>query len=578
MAETQAQQIKHLLLLCLVVTAAWLLSPALTAVHIEGYSAQLIGIADAFDGAGVAHYDPLMPLPTEFLYLTRFGTIMLLAIIHHVFGAVGDAGFKYLTLFSFVVLIAASVRFARAWGQAPIWASCTALLLLAGLPQISFYFNDNVVSAAFIAASLAILTPAARLPHYLAAGLLAGCGVTCRTDAIIALPMLFSIASPGASPLAIVSRSVCIVGGIVAAFGAANWFGGFNLLVAFQVGKLFARLASFPFHHHLLIFALFFNLLGAAAILCGGAINLRREAAAGEIRWCLAFVVLPALLLVAAFYEATNLRYGYPLFTPLFALHGGTGVASVAHLWRTPRRPVLATIVFAGLLISLAPPRGSIDRDGPQSFSGRIWQPIGWRIWQRRNRESAMAIDRWIGNIPESGRVITITTHFNDDFFLRQHLLDSGYEVHKAQDILPECDGFFIYTKGNRAIAHIRTPDALYRFAGAHLGALPLAEAAKCPALDGFAPVYLSSYTADPDYLTHALYGHLADRFSGDGGVQFQRISQKEFADLLHRATVVAATLRSPDGAAMTYPRLIDIYRARFLHTNPRWPASVDGG
>src|SRR5690349_16231243 len=96
----------------LVTVGVWLLWPALTAVHVEGTSAQMQSQSVIFARTGsISGHDPYLPLVTEYLFLKCPGVVDLLALLQTTLGITGDSAFHLLTLASLAVLLIASASF-----------------------------------------------------------------------------------------------------------------------------------------------------------------------------------------------------------------------------------------------------------------------------------------------------------------------------------------------------------------------------------------------------------------------------------------------------------------------------------
>src|SRR5215210_7699054 len=104
---------------------AWMLHPILTPAHVEGFSASIVSLALHLNAGQLADYDRLYPANLEYFTLSRLGTVTFLSV---------------LTTSSFVLV--------RRWTSAPSIVVVVALLLIPGLAESSFFYNDTIFAAA----------------------------------------------------------------------------------------------------------------------------------------------------------------------------------------------------------------------------------------------------------------------------------------------------------------------------------------------------------------------------------------------------------------------------------------------
>jgi hypothetical protein len=560
----------------------WLASPAFTAVNIEAYSARMQSIAFLMASSRPFDYDPMMPLHADYLYLTRNGVIYLLALYYRIFGPVPDVGFRAIVAASFCFLVLFSAIFARRWGKIPFGLSVPALLLLPGFPQISFYFNDNVVAAAFASAALANTAPAAGWRRYFGSGILLACAIDCRTDSALALALLGALACLGAngSYRAILARWLGLGAGLLIALAGLAALGGFNWLDVLGIIRIFGSLPVYNSNLALPTAVLYFGIFGWVMVVTGflrTASRLSRQKRFMELSGLVIapFAVFGLIVVTIGFSN----RYGYPLLSPFFALYGGLGLRAVFAQWRMGRR----WLAFAGafsVILALAPAQASFVQDGPQLVWGGLWSPILWRQWQEPIRASGDRAEEWIKDRSQTPLSVVITTHFNDDAFLRERLIFSGYRQQLAEEVFPGCRGFFVFTQNGNKIVDIRIddlyglgvatlwPETKGRAAGeleAKLKMLPLETALSCPALDRSADAFLSVYRK---YTETAVWDVFPDAvlssFTSEQTLQFARLDAVDLPRIRDAARLLTADLRSRDGQAVTLDRLLYSHRSRF--------------
>lgn len=573
----------------LVLLAGWLVSPVLTAVPVEGYVAQLISLGAMFaDGQGAGAYDRLFPLPMEFYYQTRFGVVMLIAAARRL-GIGGDAALHMLVPVCWTVIVASSILFARRWLRIRPVAAAAALVLVPGLFQLAYHFNDNVISTAFAAAALVLVGRRGVWPAA-AGGALWGAAVLCRVDAWMLAPAYGALilAAQGRRAMGAAAAAGAFALAAAGTIHAAGAFGGYDPQRALQVGSYFAQICGLsPFYHAFehfaspvralqeviadvgrcggeyavqsLIIALFFGpsapLVAIGAVLVGRGLLRRR-------RWrrFFALVAAPAMVSVAAAGEAMHVRYGFPLLAPYIALFGG---AALSFAWK--RRPkavaVAAAVVVAMALVS---PIELMESEGPQVFLGRLREPPLWRAWQRGMVDASFFLDDWLPRLSERDSVV-ITAHFNDDFLMRQHLVEGGWKVIDAKEAFG-CDGIYAYVKDGRRIAHVRTEVFFLAWRS-----IAMDQALSCLGTDGRFAIWLTSWGNDAIHLTPAFYGHLAESFGSAPTMQARLLTQEEAAWLARQA---AADAPKREEARIGTERYFRERPSLLPALNPRWPGS----
>lgn len=444
-----------------VIAAAYLLSPVLFSQHLEGYTANLQSIAITWGRGQLATQDVIMPVLTDYLFTTRTGIVLLLRSIDGLFGPAGDAGFRGLMIASFVLLAVSSVSIARRWGGVSALTCVAAFLLMPGLVAVGSFFNDNLVSASLAIAALAAVSRWNSLPACVAAGGLLGFAVMCRTDAALLSPVLAGIVwlqNGRLGPL--VARGAAIGAGLLAVFALVFVLTGLTLVDVLRVtGSFFPPKVGIAFR--VLVAALFLGVPGLILLCVGVVLNVRQHLLGSrDLRWSLAFLVCPALIGgIAVLRLSTEVRYIYPLLAPFCLMHIGRGLDWLMTMLKTPgwTRRIGATAV-AALIVLLAVPPITFVRDGPQSAVGRLWMPLLWFRWQNSVAESLRQLDGIVTAAQKQSQVLVLSTHFNDDFFLKLRMLQSGFEVQPAEDAFKECrSGFSVYAKPGHRVVHLRT-------------------------------------------------------------------------------------------------------------------------
>lgn len=469
----------------LALLTAWLISPMFASQHLEGYTANLKAIAYMANRGDVRGQDLLMPAVTDFLYFSRAGVVALLQLGERLFGPEGDWDFRTLMIMSLAVVLAGSVFIAhRLEGVRPI-AAFAALLLIPTVTENAFFFNDNMPSAAFAIAGVALVVTWDRPIAYAGAGLLSAAAVLCRTDAVLLAPLIAGVAwlrHPAWWPW--LYRS----GNAFLGFAAGLSLGAL-LLEATPLDAVLASqrfVGSFRFSTIILIIGLSLGVGGVLLLPIGLLTSWERLTTAPD-RWRRAAVLIlyPALIMAVAFRLGTETRYIYPLLTPWFALYGGRGLETLILALSSPRRRAAQAGVAALALAVLLPPVAVRMRDGPRSPSGRLWMPVLWWQWENAMAGSLRRVEATIRSAENIPLTLLISTHFNDDFFLKQRLLAAGWSPRPAEKAFPGCSGFSVYRKHDSTVAHVRTEPqyALLPTSTTRMRAFLLDRSLSCPAL-----------------------------------------------------------------------------------------------
>ncbi len=444
--------------------AAWLISPLFGACHLEGYTANLKAIAISANHGDAMGQDLVMPVLTEYLYYTRVGIVLLLRAIDILCGESGDWDFRALVMASFLLLAASCSVIARRWGGVSLWAALGAIVLTPGIVELGFFFNDNVVSAAFAIGALALVSRWNYVGAYAASGGALAFAVACRTDGIILAPMILGMAwlsnGLGLPWIRRIAGFAC--GGIVVASGIflvahATPFQAFAIVRHFVAPAI----VSTP---GLRVFVALWFAGPPALILCAIGIVARLYRAPRDcetFRWIAVFVLYPALIAALGMARlSSEVRYLYPLTAPALVLHAGFGLDRLAAWFLKPGKPRIAAVAIAAVIFAnmTMPPQALVVRDGPRAISGRLWSPLLWFGWQSAQRQSMQRIAQLVASADAVPRTLVLATHFNDDFYLKLRLLEDGYQVRAAGSVFPDCaGGFSVYVKPGHVVVQIRT-------------------------------------------------------------------------------------------------------------------------
>jgi len=593
--------------------AAYLLSPALTSVHVEGFSGQIQSLSQALIHGGISSHDPYLPAITEFIFLTRAGVVDLLALLRTTLGLNGDVAFRMLTIVSLALLLASSVTFAGNRGSVRVVPAFAALVLTPGVIETGFFFNDNIVSAGFASLALACLSPAAGLWRYLLAGSFAGIAVLCRLDGVFALPLLLGVVliEVPPRPLAAVWRIIALLAGFLVSMAVAAAVNHATLLDSLTIGRLFNHVQQAGYDLRLSVYALLYFFGPITPLLL--VIGIARKAQTGIIirHWIdgAFFVLYPVLLCAFAVKSGREIRYLYPLLTPVIALHGGRGIDWLLNEVRRPlaeRRGLLPLIVAGVVTVTFFTPPAAISMaDGPRAMVGRMWSPVMWRRWQHTVNSSMARLDGFVNQLDREPAPLVITSHWNDEFYVRLRLSERGYGNSTAAETFPGCDGFSVYTRGQHRIMHLRLHNEYYLapYTNTTYGSLAIVRAVQCPAMEGVTGAWVTTFGSQGDKtIDPVLIGFGYERFHqplevyfahdwlrsrvsnkgevgqlrccADGLFDAVRITPDERATIVSNAKAIALTAATE---AHTTPDVLfaagrDANRGHTPLTHDRWP------
>ena len=514
-------------LLAGVLASMWLMLPSLSSVHLEGFTAEMQSIAWLMAMSPGTPHDPHVPLVSQYIYQLKAGCSDLLQLIFRVAPHASDRAFRGLMLASFALLAWASLHCARQWGQVPAVLGWFALMLVPGLPEVSFFFNDNLPSAALAAASLAcVAAPKASALRCAAAGALLALAMLCRFDAIFAGPMVLGAAlcAPGGASglkrwapacwLAL-STSLCLL------FLAAMH--GFSMLDVWVIGRQFTHfLAEHEFSRMVWTRAYFLGLIAAPAWALGLVCIWRECMDPDRVRqtlWRTTFVVYPILLFCFA-PKVTESRYILPLLASILTWHVARGLAWTCQALRTdgtPRWLAMVCVVW-GCAVLLAPPGVRQMLDGPRALAGRLWSPYFWRQWQEASATSMQKLDALVSSLGDVEQSVVISLQHNDEFYLHLRLIEAGYTPTPVQTALPGCAGFGVMQKGSLTVMHVRTdPKWFIAPVRRHDNvALQMAGAIDCADWKSTSPVYLTTYGTRDVGMLPTVLGLSDDIFQGE--------------------------------------------------------------
>jgi hypothetical protein len=206
-------------------------------------------------------------------------------------------------------------------------------------------------------------------------------------------------------------------------------------------------------------------------------------------------------------------------------------------------------VALAVVLVAVAPPMLLTVADGPRTVTGRLWSPLLWQRWQIAQARSMERVQALVAEIDAAPTTLVLSGHYNDEYFLKLRLVESGYRPRPAAEVFPGCaDGFAVYAKPGHVVADIRTdnqyeilpwPDHLVR-------AVQIRGALDCAALwhadrMAFTAVGASDWGGAPDA---QLFGPLLQRLQPKDS--FSQTLSVPFSLLLTPATPAPASANTP--------------------------------
>ncbi|MDF7777391.1 hypothetical protein P1X14_19190 [Sphingomonas sp. AOB5] len=470
--------------IALAVLAAWLLSPALYPVHVEGFSASIVSLGIHLSEGTLADFFPSQPINTEYFGLTKLGAVLGVAGLVKL-GLSGEAAMRLLTLLGLILLAGGSARLIRQWTGAPWLLICAVLLLIPGIAESSFFFADNMLGAGLLVAGLAIFAARQGVATALATGLLTGLAITVRTDLVLVTPAILLIAwQRQPLPRAAAATAIAAIASLTTLWLAFALVGA-SPLDAIRTGARAVTLWERPGDLWRQSLAMLLFLGPPALLLC--LLGIRPALAGGRHRAAL-LLGMPLLMNLALAGRIWEVRQLLPL-TPFLASVCVLGAMQLLSEWRSGRRfmPGAVSALIAAVLI--APPAIVYVSDGPRAMIGRIAAIPLWQQWQAGVRGNFALIDRVIASAPPGATFAVVTDYWNEDRYLHLRLLEHGY---RAVPQSPECDAIGqTMAKGDRTILQISPHQTFLANAGTLYPARLTQLASPC--LHGLQPVLIAS-------------------------------------------------------------------------------------
>jgi hypothetical protein len=438
---------------------AWLLLPILTPAHLEGFTAALAALGFHVANGSLPAFDSLQPLNAEYFGLTKLGAVLALAVPIGL-GVGSDLALRLMMWFGLALLLAGSAFLGRRWSGARWWFILPPLVLLPGVVESAYIYNDNVLSAGLATAGLCFLYARHGL-GFVAAGLLLGFAVLTRTDTVligVCVPLIllerFGAGAKSAKALAAVGASAA-----ASLMGPLAFFHS-TIFDVLDVGSAAIGIWDRPTSgSQALIIALYFLGPPGLALVGIGVATLVRE----RDRLAVARLLLtPLVLLVMLYDKLWEIRQLLAL-TPFLCTLATIGLTAIFEGRENQARQWLRLALAALVLICLAgPPSGLRRQDGPRVLTGRVWTVPMWRAWQQAPRHDLEMLDRLVRSAAPARPLVLFADEWTEDRYLHLTLLDAGYAPTYPAALAPPCRPIAErFTKGPSTVLLVRLHHAM---------------------------------------------------------------------------------------------------------------------
>lgn len=415
---------------------AWLLLPVLTPAHLEGFTAALAALGIHVANGTLSAFDSLQPLNAEYYALTKLGAVLAVAA-PVALGVGSDLAMRLMMWTGFALLAGGSAFLARKWSGARWWIVLLPLLLLPGILESAYIYNDNMLAAGLATMGLCFLYARHGL-GLVAAGLLLGFAVLTRTDTVligVCVPVIlierFGLGRGSVAALAVVGLSAA-----VALLGPLAFFNS-TIFDVLNVGSAAVEIWNRPTSggKTFLMILYFLGVPGLVLVGVGVAALVR-----GKDRLAMARLLLAPALLVAILHDKLWEIRQLLALAPFLCALAAIGLKAVyeggetrARLWLRPGLAVLALLCLVG---PVSAPR---LQDGPRVLSGRVWTIPLWRAWQQAPRHDLATLDRIVRSASPGRPLLLFADDWNEDRYLHLTLLDAGFRPAGPAGLAPPC-------------------------------------------------------------------------------------------------------------------------------------------
>jgi hypothetical protein len=445
----------YLVMAGLAALACWLWWPALFPAHVEGFSASIPSLARHYNDGAVALYDPLFPFNFEFFWLSRLGMNGAVAWLARVPSVSTELSLRLWMWIGFALLVWSSTRLIRLWANVPTGWAFAALLVIPGVSESAFFFNDNVLAAGLSTMALVVVAERGGSLATTFAGVLFGLAVLTRTDVVLVAPLVAVVgAQRHGLRAAFVRHGLLFAAGALLSFclGLA-WVGvsPFELLrVERHAVVLWKRGASVLPHGQSIV--VFLGLPGLV-LCCYGLLHVVRERNTARRVLLVGVPLLYNVVYLGKLWQSRQLL-------PLTPVVGALCVLGARHVLGQTRWPLsrfgvgVMMVMCIGVLMP-APALAVRDLDGPRSLTGRLWSQFTWRRWQRSISSDLAALEDAVGRF--DGRTVVITNDWNADRYTHLALQSHGLVATAMPDSLEACSALAeSFARNDTSVLHVR--------------------------------------------------------------------------------------------------------------------------
>lgn len=439
----------------LLVVVAWLFHPVLRPVHVEGFSASIESLATHLARGALAHYDTLHPANLEFFALSRLGTVSFVASLQWL-GLTSEWAMRVTMWIGFVALIWSSIVLVRRWTGAPLMLVVVSLLLIPGVSESAFFYNDNVLSAALALGALAVVGTSVGLAPTALAGLLFGAGVVARLDAVLLAPAvgLIGYQQHGLGSTFVrrgLAFTAAAVLPVILVPGAAHA----TILDVVRISNYAVDLWNRPpsLAPHAREFAYF---IGTPAAMLGAFGLLRLVKAREGFRVAL-LAGVPLLFNLVALGKIWQSRQLLPM-TPFLAALAVCGWQYLASETQDPaRRRIRLAVVAVSAVVLFGPFARMQVSDGPRVPYGRFWSPLLWTRWQAAISANFSELQRLVSSVDQSTTAAILTDTWDADRYLHLALQREGFRIDDIGRTHPPCERVGeLFVRGRARVVHLR--------------------------------------------------------------------------------------------------------------------------
>jgi hypothetical protein len=439
--------------LMIVVMAGILLYPAATPVHVEGFSASIVSLGLHLREGALSSYDLIYPVNLEFFALSRLGAAIGVAGFVQLGQVSGDEAMRLMMWAATSVLLMSTLVCVRRWTNVPWTLAAVSLLLVPGMIENSYFFNDNVPAGALLVAGLAILSTTRRAWATVVAGALLGAAVICRFDTVVpavAAPIVVLI-----RPDSIKRRVVDVVLCGCAAFAVMVIIPALfdrTILDTIQISATVIALWQRPssWLRHTTEFLTFVGLPGFL-LLAAAILTLTRARQHALLSLLLVPIVLVNIVSMGKLWQSRQLLTLAPFICALVAVE----LSHLLGVWtqHRVRAALLAIPALAFAVAALVGPHVSWLSDGPRTITGRLAGLSHWTAWQRDVRDDFALID---AEVRGDDTLLVMTTDWDADRYVHLTLQLSGHTVDASGAGIPECRLVEVFRRQERVVRHLR--------------------------------------------------------------------------------------------------------------------------